>query len=770
MNALQNAFRNIRDQGFTFDVETLGFYNDQPMYSASMAKWGVSTPNTYYFDVRKSLNKASYFGSESWKELTKDGMPKFSSYGNFVDDFISNLNNNKYIVGHNLNFDYGWVQEVATPEQFDTIQNRLWGKDWKENKYLNKNLRAGDGRVGYNIRKGRYTQAYAKLNDYVNLAQREGRVATLDTLSLSNIFTGMAKDAGIIQGDIKAGHTLEYLAESLGIKTKGLAHKEADVLFNQSVFDAFAKDDLGKLNTHLRSVANNDKLSLVGNANAVKRFRGSLSSGGRNFLNALETIDSQYGQQLSDLYFRKAVVLGAASAKNIGSVPLRTIDGRKPELYNIKDQTRLNRVKQWYSQKYERPIEEVEKLWNTTFNSGKSIKQIEQQLEAPSRALKSSIIETIQGLSPTLESGINPGKNIYSKTPMSWKKGLGIAAGIVGVSTLISNLTGGYDAPPPTRISSNDDDYNIIEGLHVGSGPRSISAANIRSMTDFGSGYQGPNPDISPEYNTAKDVYRYKYFRASKIGLSEEDMYKYMTQDDSGQFDSEYVQASAYAGTALHEYMASLDASKGIAEDVEEYVQDTQHGISGHIDVQKYGMVGDYKTVSPGIFAAINKSNKPKPMHYDQVTFYLGQKGMNKGFIQYINRQNINQQRVFEINFNRRHYDELISKVERTRARVMEDIAVGRLDESDLPMTASPERLEEAASNRLTVDQIAQKLDEHRLIFNEEMEYLRGVKRGMPTSGSGARRIQENRERKKNQSTQGIGLHVFNHRNQHGNM
>jgi len=314
-------------------------------------------------------------------------------------------------------------------------------------------------------------------------------------------------------------------------------------------------------------------------------------------------------------------------------------------------------------------------------------------------------------------------------------------------------------------FSGKDDNFNTIEGLRHGG----VAEQGRKRWTDFGSGYQGPNPQLSPEYNNAKDVYRFQQFRASKIGLSEEEMYEYMTQEDPEM--SEYVQASASAGTALHEYMQAQEYKQGTIYAHEKLVTNERAGIAGHIDEITNLGVGDIKTVSPQIFREIQKAGKYKPQHYAQVQFYLGTTGQERGYIKYVNRANINQQKLFQFDFNPRYYESLISKVERTRARVLEDISRGRLNPLSLPKAASIETLKEDQENVATPLQMAQSIDEKRRIFKEEMEYLSTIKRGMPKAGAGYDRIKSANSKKIEQSmvsTQGIGLHIHENRNKHG--
>ena len=75
--------------------------------------------------------------------------------------------------------------------------------------------------------------------------------------------------------------------------------------------------------------------------------------------------------------------------------------------------------------------------------------------------------------------------------------------------------------------------------------------------------------------------------------------------------------------------------------------------------------------------------------------------------------------------------------------------------------------------NTETTLQMAQSIDEKRQIFKEEMKYLNSVQRGMPKYGEPKRRIDNansNKIEQMMQSTQGLGLGIYQRRNLHGVM
>lgn len=71
------------------------------------------------------------------------------------------------------------------------------------------------------------------------------------------------------------------------------------------------------------------------------------------------------------------------------------------------------------------------------------------------------------------------GRSRFKGLPQGWGGKLGVAAGL---------LTGGYLLAKTAGISGNDEDYNTIEGLRHG-----WFGESRKYLTDFGSGYKGPN-------------------------------------------------------------------------------------------------------------------------------------------------------------------------------------------------------------------------------------------------------------------------------------
>lgn len=343
--------------------------------------------------------------------------------------------------------------------------------------------------------------------------------------------------------------------------------------------------------------------------------------------------------------------------------------------------------------------------------------------------------------------------------PLAKKVGIGFFGYTVG--SLIGEMAAQVNFP---------NKYN--HALNPKSGlPEDGVAAYLRHRdTDFGSplnmtgGISKANNEDS-DINSAQDVYKYDFMRASKIGASESDMYKYMTEEQKE--ISPFVTASANAGTALHQLMQAQAYQKGEAYDTEKLAYNPEHNISGHIDLITDAGIGDIKTVSGGIFNAIAKSGAPKPMHKAQVQFYMGATGIDEGYLQYVNRDKPYQQKFFQVAFDPYFYERELRKVERVRGRVKDNIKSGKLLESNMPKTASIERLRQAEDDRTPPEDQVANISEYAAEFNTRMQMLRETKRGMPTSGAGYNRIQDARKKKREQAmqtTQGIGLVIWNNR------
>ena len=254
------------------------------------------------------------------------------------------------------------------------------------------------------------------------------------------------------------------------------------------------------------------------------------------------------------------------------------------------------------------------------------------------------------------------------------------------------------------------------EGLHPGS--QGMGAEVIRKISDFGSGYKGPNPWLNPEYNEAQDIPRLELLRASKIGLQEQELYKYLTRKDPEV--SEYVTATASAGSALHLLREAQYLKSGKARDTEGLLYDPKEKISGHTDITlKTGEILDIKTVSGEKFKEV-LANGAFEKNVRQLNWYMKQENASRGILEYYNRDT-GEVKQIPISFNERMYQEDIAKIRRVRARIQEELKSGKLRYEGLPKTASIQTLRESEEPPIRSESSL------REIVKEEMAYLWSV-------------------------------------------
>ena len=296
----------------------------------------------------------------------------------------------------------------------------------------------------------------------------------------------------------------------------------------------------------------------------------------------------------------------------------------------------------------------------------------------------------------------------WSSLSKGKKIGVGIGVGIAGIWAA-------------NRIFGKDDYYNTIEGL-----PELGMAAQQRHiLTDFGSGYQGPNPWLSPEYNQAEETPHLELMRASQLGKSKSELVKYFTQKEHA---SEYLLATSSAGTALHLVEETKKQAAGQTSSVEQFVYDPVHRVTGHIDfTDPSGNPVDIKTLAPERMNRV-KSWGAFPKHVSQLNFYMAQLGASEGTLEYINRENTESRKKIVVPFSQELLDADISRMESARAEVEAGISSGKWERSQLPRGASLETLREGAnSEKAELERNAGRLGYLKDVYSQEMSYLHGL-------------------------------------------
>ena len=273
-------------------------------------------------------------------------------------------------------------------------------------------------------------------------------------------------------------------------------------------------------------------------------------------------------------------------------------------------------------------------------------------------------------------------------------------------------------------FSGSDDEYNYIEGLrHEG-----MAGSSRRYTTEFGSGYQGPNPWLHPSYNEAQDEPRFSVGRASSMGATYQEHFKKFTEPRE---ENELLSAYASAGTTLHRIEAARKFEAGEIERAEEFVHDPWHGITGHIDLTLAGGVpADVKTVTERGLEQIRRRGA-REKHLSQLNFYMYMKGSERGYLEYVSRENPENREIVWAGFDPDLLKRDLARQQAARKTVRRSVRIGLRDEDELPRAAGIERLRAAAADEegeTARDTRFWNFWRLQLAFKEEMAYLEEVK------------------------------------------
>ena len=275
------------------------------------------------------------------------------------------------------------------------------------------------------------------------------------------------------------------------------------------------------------------------------------------------------------------------------------------------------------------------------------------------------------------------------------------------------------------NMTSDDDEYNIIEGLPEDG----LASSSRKYATEFGSGYQGPNPWINPEYNKAQDIEKYRMGRASSMGKTYAEHVKSFTSKDEV---PEWVSATASAGSILHRIEAAKKLMAGEIEQAEEFVFDPSSRVSGHMDLTlRGGVPADIKTVSEGRLRQVERKGAFKK-HKSQLNFYMHAKGADKGFLEYVSRENPDRRKKVWVGYDPELMRRDVKRMESARSTVRRGVAMGHYDSDQIQKRASLKRLRKAAEEGKGETQRDTGFFQMRYlqnVFQEEMEYLRDAKR-----------------------------------------
>lgn len=178
--------------------------------------------------------------------------------------------------------------------------------------------------------------------------------------------------------------------------------------------------------------------------------------------------------------------------------------------------------------------------------------------------------------------------------------------------------------------------------------------------------------------------------RASALGKSVEEMMQSMLYIGSPM--SKRMESITELGTDIHEIMQQKWREMGVLLGAEREVYNEQYNISGHYDAllqtSSGKQVTDIKTVSAKRFAEAMK-NGALPEHVAQLNFYLHELGIKRGFITYINRDELLKTGnvstfIAPVEYSNAEFTRNVVKVQEARARLNRLIDKGILHRGDL--------------------------------------------------------------------------------------
>lgn len=188
--------------------------------------------------------------------------------------------------------------------------------------------------------------------------------------------------------------------------------------------------------------------------------------------------------------------------------------------------------------------------------------------------------------------------------------------------------------------------------------------------------------------------------RASSLGKSVDDIIGGMLNIEQPM--SKYAEEAADAGTRIHRKIQRRWQSEGLAESVEEEMYNKRDGISGHLDailkLPEGRTVVDIKTVNAKRYRQAQR--KPFEEHLDQVNWYMHEKGISRGAIMYLNRDDPEETTVKYFGYSGRRYNSTMNKVASARKMIRNGMEDGSISRGDL-YCISPDTLVEVGIHKL---------------------------------------------------------------------
>ncbi len=478
---------------------------------------------------------------------------------------------------------------------------------------------------------------YRSYRQMVKGATKAGKPAVLDSLAIAQSMMGMAQQSGAMKatGDVFTGTSIEALATAFGVKAKGRAH--------------LATTDV---ETHRRIIPR-----LLETTEALFKEK-KLKPYQAQALRYLGEVQPEIARRNVERMFAQAVL----EKQETGRYRLRKGGYSK----NLDDLVGVYKKFHKHRSYYEEGMLEDTMARVNKMSKSQLDHVLYTRARVPEKVGKGTAFKVTKS-----KIGARMRRFLSSRNP--YLLAGAAALGAMGAGALML----------PDRKQ-----HNTVEALRN----EGMTGWQRKMMTDFGSGYRGPNPWLNPEYNKAQDIPSHELVRASALGMSEEMLYRHMTRKPK---ESEYLAATAYAGSALH-LLEEAMAKQGDAR-VERLVYDRAAGITGHVDVTERGMAKDIKTLSDRRFHQI-ASKGPDPKHIHQVNFYARQVEAEMGVLEYVKRSDPTKRVTYSFATSEDLYQADVEKVERVRERIEDELGSGKLKKEQLRMTASLDTLREAAA------------------------------------------------------------------------
>jgi hypothetical protein len=237
------------------------------------------------------------------------------------------------------------------------------------------------------------------------------------------------------------------------------------------------------------------------------------------------------------------------------------------------------------------------------------------------------------------------------------------------------------------------------------------------------------NSNEAAQYREEGKEYYFLQPRASMLGKTESEIYKYFTTRQ--EMDEEHIAIlSANSGTALHRLVLAQQFKAGELDTAEKFVHNKEYNFTGHIDAVSKNMgLGDVKTVARGVYNRIKREG-PLASHITQVNAYMATTGQKDGYIQYIMREDPTQQIVFKLEFDSQLFERDMEKIKRVQARVQSELAEGKLTYKQLRQGTSAEMdaAESAKSHEKLVNDTSKMEDliDYYLHYQKKEDKARG--------------------------------------------